>query len=190
MKIIDTTISDVKLITPERYDDERGFFMQTWHSDQYRDAGISIDFVQDNWSRSFKGALRGLHYQLKSPQSKLIWVTCGEVFDVAVDIRRGSPSFGKWVGQIISESNCNQIFIPEGFAHGFLVLSDVADMVYKCGSFYMPGDEYGICWNDQGIGIEWPLEDMDILLSEKDGQLPLLADVKTSHLSEWKEKVN
>jgi dTDP-4-dehydrorhamnose 3,5-epimerase len=136
---------------------------------------MDVRFVQDNWSRSAKGVLRGLHYQLKHPQDKLVSVTRGEVFDVAVDIRKGSPTFGKWVGAILSEENKHQLFVPKGFAHGFCVLSDEVDFVYKCGDFYTPGDEYGIRWNDPDIGIDWPIS--DVILADKDLQAPRLKDV-------------
>jgi dTDP-4-dehydrorhamnose 3,5-epimerase len=154
MEVKNLEIPEVKLIKPRRFDDDRGFFQQTYHQRQYQAAGISPVFVQDNWSHSSKGVLRGLHYQLKNPQAKLVSVIRGEVFDVAVDIRRGSPAFGKWVGEILSAENGCQLYVPEGFAHGFCVLSDTVDFFYKCSDFYTPGDEYGIRWDDPDIGIE------------------------------------
>ena len=175
MEVIDLKIPEVKLIKPKIFPDDRGFFQQTYHEKQYREAGIDAQFVQDNWSRSTKGVLRGLHYQLKHAQDKLIHVICGEIFDVAVDIRKGSPTFGKWVGAVLSGTNHHQMFIPEGFAHGFCVLSDEVDVVYKCSDFYTPGDEYGILWNDPAIGIHWP--ETDFLVSEKDRQSPLLKNI-------------
>ena len=180
MEIVSLEIEDVKLVKPRVFPDARGFFMQTYHEKQYRDAGIDVRFVQDNWSCSTKGVLRGLHYQLKHAQDKLVSVIRGEVFDVAVDIRKGSPTFGKWVGTILSEENKHQLFVPKGFAHGFCVLSDQVDFVYKCSDLYTPGDEYAIRWNDPDIGIQWSFE--DVLVSGKDGQAPLLKDVPPEHL--------
>lgn len=180
MEIVSLEIEDVKLVKPRVFPDARGFFMQTYHEKQYRDAGIDVRFVQDNWSRSTQGVLRGLHYQLKHAQDKLVSVIRGEVFDVAVDIRKGSPTFGKWVGAILSEGNHCQMFIPKGFAHGFCVLSDEVDFVYKCSDLYTPGDEYAIRWNDPDIGIQWSFE--DVLVSEKDRQAPLLKDVSADRL--------
>ena len=175
MNIENLSIPDVKLIKPRRFNDDRGFFVQTYHADQYAEAGISTRFVQDNWSRSTKGVLRGLHYQLEHPQAKLISVIRGEVFDVAVDIRRSSPTFGTWVGEILSADNGHQMYVPEGFAHGFFVLSETVDFMYKCSDFYTPGDEYGIIWNDPAIGIEWPDAEIPIV-SDKDAILPHFAD--------------
>ncbi|QHI70181.1 dTDP-4-dehydrorhamnose 3,5-epimerase [Tichowtungia aerotolerans] len=176
MIIENLSIPDVKLIKPRVFTDERGFFTQTYHYEQYRDAGIDVRFVQDNWSRSTKGVLRGLHYQLKHPQDKLVSVIRGEVFDVAVDIRNGSPTFGEWVGAILSEKNHHQLFVPKGFAHGFCVLSDKVDFVYKCSDFYTPGDEYGIRWNDPEVGIKWPSLD-ELIISDRDLGLPFFMDV-------------
>ena len=181
MKIVSLEIPEVKLIKPRVFKDDRGFFIQTYHYEQYREAGIDVRFVQDNWSRSTKGVLRGLHYQLEHGQDKLVSVIRGEVFDVAVDIRKGSPTFGKWVGAILSEENKHQLFVPKGFAHGFCVLSDEVDFVYKCSDFYTPGDEYGIHWNDPDIGIDWPLD--NVILADKDKTASLLKDVPDTHLS-------
>jgi len=174
MTIIETAIPEVKLIKPRVFPDDRGFFLQTYQTKQYRDAGINVQFVQDNWSRSFKGILRGLHYQLEHAQDKLVSVVRGAVFDVAVDIRRGSPTFGKWVGEILSEENKHQLFVPKGFAHGFCVLSDEVDFVYKCSDFYTPGDEYGIRWDDPDVGVIWP--GAGFQLADKDRSAPLLKD--------------
>ena len=171
MNVIETKIPDVKLIQPRRFDDERGFFQQTYHYEQYAEAGIAVRFVQDNWSRSCKGVLRGLHYQFSNPQAKLVSVMHGKVFDVAVDKRAGSATFGLWGGEVLSEGNGHQMFIPEGFAHGFLVLSDRVDFMYKCSDFYAPGDECGIVWNDPQIGIQWPMLE-GLIISEKDKMLP------------------
>lgn len=173
MEVISLDIPEVKLVKPRVFNDDRGFFLQTYHYEQYRDAGIDVRFVQDNWSRSTKWVLRGLHYQLKNAQDKLVSVVRGEVFDVAVDIRRGSPTFGRWVGQVLSDANRHQMFIPKGFAHGFCVLSEDVDFVYKCSGFYTPGDEYGIRWDDPEIGIKWPPG--EYILSGKDLALPVLA---------------
>lgn len=186
LECIATGISEIKLIKPRFFPDDRGFFQQTYHEEQYREAGIDVRFVQDNWSRSTKGVLRGLHYQLKNPQDKLVSVMRGEVFDVAVDIRQGSPTFGKWVGAVLSETNHHQLFVPKGFAHGFCVLSDEVDFVYKCSDFYAPGDEYSICWSDPDIGIRWPVS--DVLVSEKDQKAPLLKNVPQIHLPAFNPK--
>lgn len=172
MDVISLAIPDVKLVKPKAFLDKRGFFLQTYHEKQYREAGINVSFVQDNWSRSTCGVLRGLHYQLVHPQDKLISVLRGEVFDVAVDIRRGSPTFGKWVGAILSDENKHQLLVPKGFAHGFCVRSETVDFVYKCSDFYAPGDDYGIFWNDPKLGIDWGLDSP--IVSERDnGLLPL-----------------
>ena len=178
MEVISLEIPEVKLIKPRVFKDDRGFFMQTYQTKQYREAGIDVRFVQDNWSRSTKGVLRGLHYQLEHAQDKLVSVIRGEVFDVAVDIRKGSPTFGKWVGAVLSEENKHQLFVPKGFAHGFCVLSDEVDFVYKCSDFFTPGDEYGIRWNDPDIGINWPEGDFHV--SEKDRGAPFFAEAKIS----------
>jgi len=177
MNVVNVQIPDVKLIKPRRFPDERGFFQQTYHADQYAAAGIDAVFVQDNWSHSSRGVLRGLHYQFEHAQAKLVSVVRGEVFDVAVDMRRDSPTFGKWVGQTLSAENGHQLFVPKGFAHGFMVLSETADFFYKCSDYYAPGDEYGVLWNDSCIGIEWPL-DIEPVVSDKDRVLPRLADAK------------
>jgi dTDP-4-dehydrorhamnose 3,5-epimerase len=177
MNVENLSIPDVKLIKPRRFNDNRGFFQQTYHYDQYAAAGITARFVQDNWSRSSKGVLRGLHYQLEHPQAKLVSVLRGEVFDVAVDLRKDSEHFGRWVGAVLSEQNGHQLFVPEGFAHGFLVLSETVDFVYKCSDFYTQGDEYGVIWNDPAIGIEWPTGG-DSLVSDKDQEQPKLASAK------------
>ena len=168
MKVIPSNIPDVLIIEPDVFGDERGFFMETWHADKYLAQGIDASFVQDNHSRSRRGVLRGLHYQLKRPQGKLARVTSGAVYDVAVDIRRGSPTFGQWVGVELSADNQKQIYVPPGFAHGFSVLSESADFLYKCTDFYAPEDEHGIIWNDPDIGIDWP--DEDFFVSEKDSK--------------------
>jgi dTDP-4-dehydrorhamnose 3,5-epimerase len=168
MKVINTKIPDVKIIEPTVYADERGYFFESFNKKDFCDAiGREINFVQDNHSHSLKGVLRGLHYQIKQAQGKLVRVTCGKVYDVAVDIRESSPTFGKWVGQELSTENHRQLWIPEGFAHGFLVLSDSADFMYKTTDYYSPVFERCISWEDQTISIKWPFDDAPIL-SDKD----------------------
>ena len=172
MKKIETAIEGVILIEPGVYKDERGFFFESYHQTKFSDLGITDHFVQDNHSKSVKGTLRGLHYQIERPQAKLCRVIQGEVLDVAVDIRRGSPWFGKFVSTILSAENRQQIYIPEGFAHGYLVLSETAEFLYKCNNFYSPEYERGVLWNDSEIGIDWNIEDP--MLSAKDKKhLPL-----------------
>jgi dTDP-4-dehydrorhamnose 3,5-epimerase len=149
--------------------------MESWHRKKFAELGLDVDFVQDNHSRSAKGVLRGLHYQLQRPQGKLVRVVSGAVFDVAVDIRKGSPTFGHWVGAELSEDNQHQLYVPPGFAHGFCVLSERADFLYKCTDYYVPGDEYGIRWDDPAIGIDWP--GRDFVLSAKDAGNRCLADM-------------
>lgn len=163
------SIEGLFLIEPKVFGDSRGYFMETYNYEDFKKAGITDIFVQDNQSSSRKGVLRGLHYQKKYPQGKLVRVIKGEVFDVAVDIRKGSATFGKWHGEILSAENNKQLYVPKGFAHGFLVLSEEAEFVYKCSDFYHPEDQDGILYNDPAIGIDWPAEEgMEIILSEKD----------------------
>ena len=172
MRSVPTTIPGVVIIEPDVYRDSRGFFLETYHADKYLEAGIPGPFVQDNHSRSVRGTLRGLHLQIRHPQGKLVRVIEGEIFDVAVDVRRGSPTFGQWMGVTLSAENFRQCYVPPGFAHGFAVLSPVAQVEYKCTDIYDPKGELGIAWNDPGIGIDWPLTDP--LLSERDMRhLPL-----------------
>ena len=172
---IKTDIEGVTIIEPTLFGDDRGYFMETYNYNEFKAAGLDMEFVQDNQSKSKKGVLRGLHFQKNSPQGKLVRVVSGEVFDVAVDIRKGSSTYGKWVGVVLNTENKRQFYVPEGFAHGFLVLSETAEFVYKCTRFYDPGDEGGLMWNDPDIGIDWPIsEDMNLILSEKDkGNLKL-----------------
>jgi dTDP-4-dehydrorhamnose 3,5-epimerase len=180
MKFVETDLPGVIRIEPTIHRDNRGFFMETWQASRFHDAGIDADFVQDNFSRSSKGSLRGLHYQIQNPQGKLVRVVAGEVFDVAVDLRSSSPSFGHWVSQILSAENRYQLWIPAGFAHGFLVLSDVADIEYKCSDFYAPEVERSIRWDDPAIGIEWPLPPGEQpALSTKDATAPFLQAAET-----------
>lgn len=180
LKVIPQAIKDVKLVVPDVYGDARGFFEETFHADKYRAIGIDVEWVQDNWSRSVKGTLRGLHYQLPNPQAKLVWAVRGEIYDVAVDVRRGSPTFGKWVGAVLSEANHHQFFVPAGFAHGFCVLSDEADFMYKCSDFYSPKDEKGILWSDAALGIAWPVTAP--ILSRKDAVLKPLLEMAENDL--------
>ncbi len=179
MNFQSTEINDVLIIDPVVYADDRGFFMETFNEKKYYEAGLDKHFVQDNMSRSKKGALRGLHYQLNPhAQGKLVRVTRGAVFDVAVDLRIKSPTFGRWIGMELSEVNKRMLYIPPGFAHGFYVLSDIADFVYKCTALYAPQAERGILWNDRQIGIRWPLDGKKPVLSEKDKRFPGLAEAE------------
>lgn len=169
MKVITTKIPDVLILEPKIFGDHRGFFMETYQQDVFFDVGIKAKFIQDNHSGSVKGTLRGLHYQLEKPQAKLLRVVVGEVFDVAVDIRSGSPTFGKWVGCTLSAENKKQFWVPKGFAHGFYVISDWAEVIYKVDDVYSPESERTILWNDPTIGISWPIEDwVEPILSNKD----------------------
>ncbi len=169
MKFVPTKIADVVLIEPLVFGDHRGFFMETWRADKFAAAGIDLPFVQDNHSSSGRGILRGLHYQIKQPQGKLVRVISGEVFDVAVDIRRGSPTYGEWVGEVLSSANKRMLWVPPGFAHGFYVMSDYAEFVYKCTAFYAPEHERCILWNDPDLSIVWPLvQGVAPVLSAKD----------------------
>ncbi len=174
----ETKIKGVYIIDVKTYGDNRGYFMETYKESDFKAAGLDYNFVQDNQSSSRKGVLRGLHFQKTHPQAKLVRVLKGEVFDVAVDLRKGSPTYGQWVGAVLSEENKRQFMIPRGFAHGFVVMSDYAEFAYKCDDLYHPEDEGGIMWNDPAIGIEWP-EVGEIILSEKDKVHPSLADSKT-----------
>ncbi|HIF9158867.1 TPA: dTDP-4-dehydrorhamnose 3,5-epimerase [Photobacterium damselae] len=169
MNVIETDIPDVKIIEPAVFGDERGFFMETWNQKKFEElvTGKPTQFVQDNHSKSKKGILRGLHYQTENTQGKLVRVVSGEVFDVAVDIRKNSPTFGKWVGVYLSAENKRQLWVPEGFAHGFYVISDEAEFVYKCTDFYNPNAEHSILWNDPELDIDWPIHSNPIL-SKKD----------------------
>lgn len=162
-------IEGLKVITPTVFGDERGYFMETYNYNDFKEAGIDMEFVQDNQSASRKGVLRGLHFQKEHAQDKIVRVVSGEVFDVAVDLREGSATYGKWFGVVLSAENKKQFFIPKHFAHGFLVLSDYAEFTYKCSDFYKPDDEGGLFWNDPDIGIDWPVpEGTELIISEKD----------------------
>lgn len=175
MKVNTTSLEGVRIVEPDAYEDNRGFFMETYQEKRYRDLGIKVLFVQDNLSFSVKGTLRGLHYQLPHQQSKLVQVIMGEVFDVAVDIRRGSPTFGKWTFARLSQRNRRQLFVPVGFAHGFCVLSETAYVSYKCSDYYSPENERGLLWSDPDLGIDWPLK--ALLLSVKDNKYACLKDI-------------
>lgn len=168
MNIIETALPGVLIIEPRVFGDERGFFMETWNAEAFRSAGLDLTFVQDNHSRSSAGVLRGLHYQLTRPQGKLMRVTAGAVYDVAVDLRRSSAHFGRWVGVELTAENKRMLWVPPGFAHGFLTLSDGTDFLYKCTDLYAPSDERCVAWDDTEIGIEWPLGSMTPQLSAKD----------------------
>ena len=177
MQFISTELPGVILIQPKIFADERGFFLESYRKDRFSGAGIQADFVQDNHSASTQGVLRGLHYQIRQPQGKLVRVVVGEVFDVAVDLRRGSRTFGNWVGEILSAENKNQLWVPPGFAHGFYVTSDKAEILYKATDYYAPEWERCLLWNDPAIGIDWPLINGGLpTLSDKDAKgLPLSA---------------
>ena len=175
MNIITTSLEGVLIIEPRVFKDNRGFFLETYNQNKYQKSGINRRFVQDNLSYSVSGTLRGLHFQIRHPQAKLVQVITGEIFDVAVDIRKDSPTFGKWTGVVLSEQNKRQLFIPEGFAHGFCVLSNTAHFLYKCSDFYAPDDEGGITWSDPDIGIEWAVKDP--VISEKDKHYPRLCEL-------------
>ena len=181
-----TEIDGVHIIEPKVFGDNRGYFMESYNAEHFKEAGLNMTFVQDNESKSSKGVLRGLHFQKKHSQGKLVRVTKGEVFDVAVDLRNGSETYGKYVGVILSEENKKQFYIPEGFAHGFLVLSDEAVFNYKCTDYYAPEYDGGVMWNDPDINIEWPLEGIEeIILSEKDKKHPNLKDLDLSQYSDF-----
>ena len=180
MQIIASDIKDVQIIEPQVFKDDRGYFLEIYHLNRFKSAGLPDLFVQDNLSFSVKNTLRGLHFQVTRPQAKLVQVISGEIFDVAVDIRPTSPTFGRWVSVFLTEYNKRQVFIPEGFAHGFYVLSDGAHVTYKCSDFYNANDEGGILWSDPAIGIEWPATHP--LVSAKDSRLPVIGDIPPAKL--------
>ena len=174
---IKTGIDGMFVVEPTVFEDNRGYFMETFQEKDFQDAGYNLKFVQDNQSKSTKGVLRGLHLQVNHPQGKLVRVIKGKVFDVGVDLRANSPTYGTWYGEILSEDNKKQLYIPPKFAHGFLVLSDEAEFLYKCTEFYHGDDESGIMWNDEDIGIKWPLDDIDeVILSDKDKEWKTLKE--------------
>ncbi len=178
MRFLQTSLPGVTVVEPDVYHDARGFFLETYHARTYHAGGITATFVQDNHSQSSYGTLRGLHTQRQHPQGKLVWALEGEIFDVAVDIRRGSATFAQWTSVVLSAKNFRQLYIPPGFAHGFAVLSERAQVLYKCTDFHDPHDEIGLAWNDPDIGIAWPVQAP--LLSEKDLAAPFLRDVEAS----------
>ena len=175
MRCVPTSIPDVLVIEPDVHRDPRGFFIETYHAERYRSHGVAATFVQDNHTRSAARTLRGLHLQRRRPQAKLVRVVAGEIYDVAVDLRRGSPTFRRWTGVALSAENFKQCYIPAGFAHGFCVLTDTAEVIYKCSEPYDPTDEFGIAWNDPSLSIAWPVADP--LLSDRDRQNPTLAEI-------------
>ncbi len=178
MKAMPLALPEVVLLEPKVFGDRRGSFFESYNHAQFEEAiGRQVEFVQDNHSRSARNVLRGLHYQIQHPQGKLVRVVSGEVFDVAVDVRRSSPTFGKWVGELLSAENKKQLWVPEGYAHGFLVLSDIAEFLYKTTDYYFPEFERGIRWDDPAIGIQWPADSQPVL-SEKDRNAALLADAE------------
>ncbi|MCP4682197.1 MAG: dTDP-4-dehydrorhamnose 3,5-epimerase [Desulfobacterales bacterium] len=185
MKVFSTSLKDVLIIEPLVFKDNRGFFMETYQRDRYITKGVVPEFLQDNFSYSVKGTLRGLHFQLPNTQAKLVQVLKGEILDVAVDIRKGSPTFGKWIGVTLNDTNNRQLYIPEGFAHGFAVLSEIVMFTYKCSDLYVPESERGILWNDPDIGIDWPFDDP--ILSDKDQHYSLLKDMDPEYLPVYKE---
>lgn len=168
MNVIECAIPGPLIIEPKVFGDDRGFFLESWNAQVYRDAGLDMTFVQDNHSRSQKGVLRGMHFQNPAPQGKLVRVVSGAVFDVAVDLRRSSPHYGKWVGVELSADNKRVFWVPEGFAHGFLTLADDTDFLYKCTAPYTPANEQSLAWDDPDVGIDWPLDGIEPLLSQKD----------------------
>lgn len=184
MKVTPTSLPEVLLIEPKVFGDSRGFFLETYNEERYKGAGIDIPFVQDNLSFSKRGILRGLHFQEPNAQGKLVQVLAGEVFDVAVDVRVGSPRFGQWVGVSLSSSNRNQLYIPPGFAHGFLVTSHEVLFQYKCTALYHPQSERSVRWDDPGIGIEWPFR--DVVMSDKDKTAVLLKEISPDYLPKYK----
>ncbi len=186
MRRIDTAIDDVFLIEPVVHGDHRGFFMESYHKDRFNELGITHDFVQDNHSRSRAGVLRGLHYQLGRPQAKLVRATRGRVFDVVVDLRRGSPTFGHWVGAELTEDNRRMLYSPPGFGHGFLVLSDIVEFQYKCSDFYAPEEERGIRWDDPTIAVDWPVSATEPILSDRDLRWPHLEDAIADDLPRYR----
>jgi dTDP-4-dehydrorhamnose 3,5-epimerase len=173
-------LPEVVIIEPKVFGDPRGYFLETYQAARYKEHGVPADFVQDNISCSRKGVLRGLHYQLGRPQGKLVWAIQGEIFDVAVDVRKGSPTFGTWTGMVLSSDNHLQVYVPEGFAHGFCVLSETAIVGYKCTDYYAPQEERGIRWDDPNLAISWPISSP--LLSDKDGSYPYLGDMPDEDL--------
>lgn len=187
MKILKTSLPGVLIIEPQIFEDRRGYFMETYHHNKYDEVGLNCNFVQDNLSCSVYGTLRGLHFQHPHGQAKLVQVMFGEVFDVAVDIRLSSPTFGQWIGEYLSDENRRQLFIPPGFAHGFYVVSDKAVFSYKCSDFYSPESEHGILWSDPHLGIDWPTNTP--LLSDKDSKYSVLKDIPAKYLPVYADSI-
>jgi dTDP-4-dehydrorhamnose 3,5-epimerase len=185
VKFTELEIPGLILVEPDVWGDPRGFFLETFHAKKYADGGIKKPFIQDNHSHSARGVLRGLHYQRNHPQGKLVCAVRGEIFDVAVDVRRGSPAFGKWVGRVLSDQNHAQLYVPEGCVHGFLALSDEADVWYKCTELYVPSDDQGIIWNDPTFRIDWPMPNP--LLSDKDARLPRFSELPADRLPTYSD---
>ena len=177
MKITETAIPEVLLFEPTVHGDERGYFLETFRAAFFSERGLDLEFVQDNQSRSTQGTLRGLHFQRQFPQGKLVRVIAGEVFDVAVDLRRSSPTFRQWVGAVLTGENCKQLWVPPGFAHGFYVRSESADLCYKCTDYYHPEDDHSLLWNDPGVSVNWPLVTPEPLLSPRDAQAGRLSEI-------------
>ena len=180
MKIVETHLPGVVIIEPKVFGDRRGYFLESYQQQRYTEAGIDVPFVQDNMSHSSRGVLRGMHFQLNFPQGKLVSVSRGEVFDVALDVRQGSPTFGQWFGALLNDKNHHQLYVPPGYAHGFCVLSEIVDFQYKCTDLYHPEDEGGILWNDPEIGIEWPIK--EVILSDKDKTNKPLSEMANAEL--------
>jgi dTDP-4-dehydrorhamnose 3,5-epimerase len=174
LRVRETSLPGLLILEPRVFDDPRGFFLESYNRRVFRELGIDREFVQDNHSRSTRGVVRGLHYQIRHPQAKLVRVVRGALFDVAVDIRRGSATFGRWVGLELDDVNHRMLYVPGGFAHGFLALSESVDLSYKCSDFYDPSDERGVLWNDPALGIDWPTSGLEVTLSPKDAALPPL----------------
>jgi dTDP-4-dehydrorhamnose 3,5-epimerase len=183
LQIIETSLPGVLIVEPRVFTDPRGFFMETYRQNALAEAGIRVNFVQDNHSHSSRGVLRGLHYQLRQPQAKLCRVIQGEVLDIAVDVRLGSPTFGKWVSVLLSGENHRQIYVPKGFAHGFVVRSETADFLYKCSDYFDASDDRGVLWNDPGIGIDWQVDDP--IISDKDKRYLPLAEIAHDQLPRY-----
>jgi dTDP-4-dehydrorhamnose 3,5-epimerase len=186
MKLIETNLPDVAILEPKIWGDERGFFYESFNENLFEDLGIKRNWVQDNHSKSSKGVLRGLHYQLQMPQAKLVRVTSGLVYDVVVDVRHGSPTFGQWAGVELSAENKRMFFIPEGFAHGFYTMSAEAEFIYKCSDYYYPAGERGIIWNDPELAIPWPLDQTEPLVSAKDLGAIILSQIAIEDLPKYK----
>ena len=186
MKFTELSIPGLILVEPDVWTDDRGLFLETYHATKYADGKIAGPFAQDNHSHSRRDVLRGLHYQRNHPQGKLVYAVRGEIFDVVVDVRRGSPAFGKWASAVLSDQNHHQLYVPEGCVHGFCVLSDVADVTYKCTTIYVPSDDQGVIWNDPTFAVDWPIKNP--ILSAKDSKLPRFTELSESILPAYEPK--